>query len=306
VWRKLLIVCVFGAISWTSAEAGAVLHETRGTAEQAAAVASAGHAADARRLALVIGNADYANEPLGNPVNDARAMSQALRLLGFEVMRHENLSGQRMQEAILEFERRLGAGGIGLFYFAGHGVRVGDKTLLAPVEPDSLAPARLLTKSIDLQTVLQSMSRPRTGKLNLVILDTCLNNPFSAASAASSDAPDQTLIAYATAAGAIADDGDRQGLYTAELLKAMSVPGLEIGEVFRRAGSAVSRASLSARRRGYPRNCPAASGSQQQTRLCRTCRARPCHGAKPRPRCEAGVCCRRIAPSNMSLPFGNR
>jgi formylglycine-generating enzyme required for sulfatase activity len=168
-------------------------------------------------------------------------MSNTLAMLGFEVMSYENVTGQLMKDVILKFNRRLSAGGVGLFYFAGHGFRLGDKTLLVPVDSDGRSPARLVETGIDLRTLLEGMSQPRPGKLNVVILDTCLNNPFRTGDGGFSDLPDQTLVAYATAPGSFAADGVRHGLYTAELLKAMVVPGLDIEEVFRSVELAVSQ-----------------------------------------------------------------
>ncbi len=235
MWRKFLIVCVFGALccKWAGA----------GVAEYGAGTPIAHAAGNTDRIALVIGNGDYPDHPLASPANDARAMSDTLRALGFDVTRYENATRQQMQAAIYGFKRRLDAGGVGLFYFAGHGFRVADKTLLAPVDADSRAPVRLLTQGIDLQTVLDGMSAPRPGKLNLVILDTCLNNPFRSGDADPVDAPAQTLIAYATAPGSLASDGSRHGLYTAELLKLMAVPGLHVEAMLRRVQSAVRHAS---------------------------------------------------------------
>jgi hypothetical protein len=86
-----------------------------------------------QRLALVIGNSQYQETPLRNPVNDARAMVQTLRDVGFEVMAHENLAKRAMEEAIRAFGKRLKAGGVGLFYFSGHGVQINGSNYLIPI-----------------------------------------------------------------------------------------------------------------------------------------------------------------------------
>ena len=57
-----------------------------------------------------------------NPINDARAMRTPLSSLSFEVIAHENLAKRAMEEEIRAFGKRLRAGGVGLFYFAGHGI----------------------------------------------------------------------------------------------------------------------------------------------------------------------------------------
>ena len=75
------------------------------------------------RVALVIGNSSYAVGPLRNPVNDAEDMAQVLRTLGFRVTLRQNATHRQMIEAIGELGRQLKAGGVGLFYFAGHGVQ---------------------------------------------------------------------------------------------------------------------------------------------------------------------------------------
>ncbi len=74
------------------------------------------------RVALVIGNSGYKLiSPLRNPVNDARAMARALRDLGFDVIAKENVNRYEMRKVIRDFGRKLGLGGVGLFYYAGHG-----------------------------------------------------------------------------------------------------------------------------------------------------------------------------------------
>jgi len=226
VRRIFLIFCLLWAMPWQVAQA---------------AIPGADRDED-RRIALVIGNGNYPDAPLGNPVNDARAMSTTLRSLGFAVIHYENVDRKHLREAIREFGQRLEAGGVGLFYFAGHGFSVAERTLLLPVDASSRSPARL-SDGIDLQRVVESMSAPRPGKLNLVLLDACLNNPFSTGGSGPPPLSEQTLLGYATAPGGFAADGAQHGLYTAMLLKTMTVPGLRVEEVFQRVQSAVREAS---------------------------------------------------------------
>ena len=80
-----------------------------------------------RRVALVIGNGKYSSSPLANPPDDAQAMAAALRGLGFEVIHHQDLSQKEMKRAIYEFGERLAKGGVGLFYYAGHGMQVNGR-----------------------------------------------------------------------------------------------------------------------------------------------------------------------------------
>ncbi len=197
------------------------------------------------RHALVIGNAGYRVAPLNNPLNDARAMADALQRLGFRVEKLENASQPQMFEAIRRFGDRLRAGGVGLFYFAGHGVQVKGRNFLIPVDVAIEREDEVPYKGVDASQVLDKMESAKN-PLNIVILDACRNNPFArrtrsaAAGLAQMEAPVGTIVAFATAPGAEAIDGDGQnGVYTQHLLKFMTQPGLKVEDVFKRVRVAV-------------------------------------------------------------------
>jgi tetratricopeptide (TPR) repeat protein len=201
------------------------------------------------RIALVIGNGSYTEGQLANPVNDARDMAAALRQLGFEVSIGENCNRRRMEDLIREFGRKIRGGGVGMFYFAGHGVQVGGANYLIPIGAVINGEAEVKYEAMDAGFVLAQMEEAQN-RLNIVVLDACRNNPFarsfrsSSGGLASIDAPVGTLIAYATAPGRTASDGGgRNGLYTKELLAAMRVPGLKIEDVFKQVRSEVRRQS---------------------------------------------------------------
>lgn len=203
-----------------------------------------------RRHALVIGNANYHNQPLRNPVNDARAMSAALTARGFEVMLVENATRRSMQNAIIEFGERLANGGAAVFYYAGHGLQVRGTNYLVPTDVNIRSEASVRFEAINLKAVLEEMSLPRPQRTNIVILDACRNTPFAsrhgeaAAGLALVDAPTDFLIAYATAPGRVAIDGDADhGLYTSEIIKAMALPDLDVEDMFKRVRTAVSQRS---------------------------------------------------------------
>jgi hypothetical protein len=194
-----------------------------------------------KRTALVIGNADYSTSPLKNPVNDATDIAAALRDAGFEVIYKQNLNQTEMKRAIREFGAKLKAnGGVGLFYFAGHGVQVKGTNYLVPVAAAVENEEEVEYEAIDAGFVLAQMESARN-PMNIVILDACRNNPFARSFRSESkglaqmDAPSGTIIAYATAPGSVASDGAaRNGLYTQELLKSIRVKDLDIEELFKR------------------------------------------------------------------------
>jgi hypothetical protein len=193
----------------------------------------------AKRVALIIGNAAYAEAPLRNPVNDARAMATKLEGFGFEVIRLENGTKTQMERALVKFASRLGEDVSGLFYYAGHGVQIRGRNYLVPVDARILSPQEARIESVGIDLVLNELAYAGN-RLNIVILDACRNNPFErrlrggSRGLAAIDAARGTLIAYSTAPGSVALDGDgRNGLYTEELLHALSEPGLKIEEVFK-------------------------------------------------------------------------
>jgi hypothetical protein len=203
-----------------------------------------------RRLALVVGNSNYARKPLNNPVNDARAVAQVLRESGFEVITGFDLTKARLEEKLLQFGERLKAGkGVGLFYYSGHGMQVDGKNFLLPVEFDieNVPDQRLASNySTSVDVVLDYMDSAANG-FNLIILDACRDNPFEkgwksarAGGLAAAEAPSGTFIAYATAPNKVASDGNETlSPYTASLINQIRVGGQTIYEVFSNVGREV-------------------------------------------------------------------
>ncbi len=192
------------------------------------------------RYALVIGNSAYKDKPLKNPANDAKDMARTLQRLGFDVQLKTDVGQRDMEEAIREFGVRLKRGGVGLFYFAGHGVQVQGVNYLVPVGARISSESDAKFECVDAGRVLGKME-DAGNELNIVILDACRNNPFarsfrSAESGlARMDAPTGSIVAYATAPNSVASDGKgANGLYTKYLLQNISTPGIPIEEVFKR------------------------------------------------------------------------
>lgn len=192
------------------------------------------------RFALVIGNAGYSGAPLANAANDAQAVAKVLQRAGFDVDLKLNASQKQMQDAIANLGRRLNKDGVGLFYFAGHGVQIRGRNYLVPVGAEIRREADVPTFAVDVQQMLDRMGSARN-RMNVVILDACRDNPFAGSGKAGAgglsqlDAPTGSLIAFATAPGAVASDGKgANGLYTQHLLANIERPGTPIEEVFKR------------------------------------------------------------------------
>jgi formylglycine-generating enzyme required for sulfatase activity len=201
----------------------------------------------AERVALVIGNGAYQEATLRNPMNDAADVAGRLESLGFSVTHATDLDHTTMKQQVEGFLAKLRPGVIALFYYSGHGVEVGGRNYLLPVDNASLGSiTEVADRSLDVRNLVDAMHAAGP-MLSLIVLDACRNNPWSSTVRAGSrglapmDAQRGTLIAYATRAGATAADGDgRNSPYTRALLKMLAVPDLEVTQLFNRVGLEVS------------------------------------------------------------------
>jgi caspase domain-containing protein len=204
--------------------------------------AAVGSPAEARRVALVIGNADYKIAPLDSPVADAVAVAEAIeRQLRFDrVILKRDLSAQAFRDALRELAQETGGAEVGVLYFAGHGIEVGGRNFLIPVDARLKAARDVELEAIALETVLAQLDGVST--LKLVILDACRNNPFPLAGSTRSvgtglariEPEGNTLVAYAARHGTMAEDGAGSGHspFTGALLKHIATPGLDVRQLF--------------------------------------------------------------------------
>ncbi len=235
------------------------------------------------RVALVIGNGAYRSiERLANPVNDAVAIAARLEALGFELVGdgpQMDLDKAGFERALAAFRKEMHRADVALFFYAGHGVQVGGVNWLVPVTASPRIEADIARQMINANDVLALMKAGRA-RLNVVILDACRDDPFAAAAAnpppaqtptpipvakpapdktpaaakpatrstggglGRMDAPDNTLIAYATQPGNVALDGSGgNSPYSKALAEAIGLPGMEIRRVFNEVGVRVRRAT---------------------------------------------------------------
>ena len=202
------------------------------------------------RTALIIGNADYKESPLRNPGNDAHDMAEALQRIGFDVTLAVDVNRREMGKSIREFGRKLRSrGGVGLFYYAGHGMQIDSRNYMIPVDSPMEEEDEVPYESVEVGSVLAKMESAGNA-LNVIILDACRNNPFpsqfrsSARGLARVEAPIGSLIVYSTSPGSVADDGDgRNGIFTGHLLDQLRTPGLSLSETVRRTRAAVVKST---------------------------------------------------------------
>ncbi len=200
------------------------------------------------RVALVIGNSDYANAPrLANPVNDAAALADALGRIGFAVTRATDLDGQQMRAVLRDFRDVADGADVAIVFFAGHGIEVDMQNYLIPVDADVRNASDVLFDTVPLSLVNQAVSGART--LSMVVLDACRDNPFAVQVAATSGGATRglqvglspvepaagTLVVYAARGGTVAIDGTgANSPFTTALLDHIEEPGLDVSLLFRK------------------------------------------------------------------------
>lgn len=194
------------------------------------------HAQPAPKLALVIGNAGYADSPLDNPVNDANDLTKQLSGIGFKVDTVRNGSRAAMLAAVQRHAAQLTPQALSVFYYAGHGVQLGGRNFLVPVDLHLNKAEDILTQGVSIDEVIALISKGRP-RYQVLILDACRDNPFGDSKLpglAPLDAPANTLIAFATAPGKTAEDGrGKNGLYTGHLLRHLGGSDKRVEEVFK-------------------------------------------------------------------------
>ena len=217
-----------------------------------------------RRVALVIGNNAYAHvRPLPNPANDARAMAKSLRDIGFVVTEGTDLDRTAMQATIRDFLRDAARSQVAVVYYAGHGVQVDGRNYLVPIDIEFRAGSGMTEAMMDLDTIMAGLDdQVRT---NILILDACRNNPMAPKLASAGPTRDigagsglaapatlgagstlgaGTLIAFATAPGQVALDGEgANSPFSAALTRHIGTPGLEVQQMLTRVRAEVVAAT---------------------------------------------------------------
>ena len=202
-------------------------------------------AMSAQRVALVIGNSNYANAPvLANPRNDASDIGAALERLGFDVTRLENVDRNSLWHGLQDFKRAASVSKVAAVFYAGHGIEVDQRNFLVPVDARLASDQDVEFETVPLDLVMRALDG--ASELRLVILDACRDNPFAAKMQRSGatrsigrglarlEPSEQTLVAYSAEAGTVASDGDgRNSPYTAALLRHIEEPGMELDLMFR-------------------------------------------------------------------------
>lgn len=208
-----------------------------------------------RNFALVVGINDYSTlTDLQNPVNDARAVASELRRTGFDTDLVLNADLRSLQAAVQRLAERMRAGGgsnaAGLFYFAGHGLASGPANYLVPTNASIVDSMELEAQAVRAEVAILQMEGSGSST-NIMILDACRNLPVNRAAEgtiqrglAQFSAPRGSFIAYSTAPGAVAADGEgTNSPFATALIQQLRRPRQSIENVFRNVRRSVVEAT---------------------------------------------------------------
>ena len=210
------------------------------------------------RIALVIGINAYQNAPpLSNPLNDARAIGDALRRLNFDVEELNDPDYRALTRGIRNFGVRAQKADTAVVYYAGHGMQVDGENYLIPADAKLERPRDLAYEALPLSLMLDEISQ--ASRIGIILLDSCRNNPFidrvaramnvagravaTTPGMARVDVPRNSMVVMAAKAGQIAEDGQDHSPFASAVLAHFQIPGLELGLFFRSVRDAVLKAT---------------------------------------------------------------
>lgn len=212
----------------------------------AALLLSLSSPAEARRIALVVGNDSYKSvEPLHNARSDAKAVADVLKSVGFDVTLKQDLTLTGMKAALREFKAHVSGGDEVVFYFSGHGVQFDGTNYLVPIDIVPENEQQVADDAVPLQRVLDDL-RDQKARFSLAIVDACRDNPFKGSGRAIGGrglapvtAANGQMVLYSAGAGQSAldrlgpGDKDPNGVFTRVLIKEMREPGLPVDRMLK-------------------------------------------------------------------------
>lgn len=213
-------------------------------------------AAVEKRVALVIGNNDYQSVPrLEKAVNDAKAVSRELARIGFEVIYLSNAGQKKMNQAVNEFAQKISGGGVGVFFFAGHGLQINNQNFLLPVDIDMPKdPNDVDDQAISLVRIQDKLADAKA-KFSLLVIDACRDNPLPKKAGRSIGAtrglaqpasPNGQIVLFSAGANQQAldklndNDPNPNGLFTREFLPMITTPGVSAADALKRVRTSVT------------------------------------------------------------------
>jgi len=251
VSRTLTIATVLVGLVSLAIGAHAALNKRSLDAAKAAEAAQLSQTAKPSRIALVIGNGHYpdANAPLTQPINDARALTAALRREGFDVDVVEDASRDDMNRAVGRLKAKINSLSVVMLFFGGYGVQAGRESYMIPVDAAIWKESDVRREGVSIESVLDAI-KEHGARAKLAVIDASRRNPYERRFRAFShglapiSAPENALILSSATPGKVADDSKGQNsVLVTELLNNIGLKAAGAEAVFSKTRIAISRAT---------------------------------------------------------------
>jgi uncharacterized caspase-like protein len=246
-----ILTVLIGTVS-LAIGAHAALYKRAAETTKAVAISAAGDSVKgAAKLALVIGNGHYpdANAPLTQSINDARALSAALRHDGFDVDMVEDAGKADLRQAVDRLKSKIRSDSTVMLFFAGYGVQAGRQSYMIPVDAAIWKESDVRRDGTSIESVLEMMKQ-RGARAKLVVVDASRRNPYErrfrsySHGLAPINVPDNALILSSATPGKVVDDVTGQNsLLVTELLNNLNSQATGAEAIFNKTRAAVSQAS---------------------------------------------------------------
>jgi uncharacterized caspase-like protein len=249
--RSLVIAAALVGMVSLAIGAHAALNKRSLDAAKAAEAAQPSQTARSSRIALVIGNGHYpdASAPLTQPINDARAITAALRREGFDVDVVEDASRDDMNRAVDRLKIKINSDSVVMLFFGGYGVQAGRESYMIPVDAAIWKESDVRRQGVSIESVLNTI-KEKGARARIAVIDASRRNPYERRFRAFShglapiNAPDNALILSSAMPGKVADDSEGQtSVLVTELLNNIGSKAAGAEAVFSKTRIAVSRAS---------------------------------------------------------------
>jgi uncharacterized caspase-like protein len=249
--RTLAIAAALAGTVSLAIGAHAALNKRALEAVSAVAAEQGTVAKTASRVALVIGNGHYpdAAAPLDQSINDARALTEALRRDGFDVDVVEDARKDDMARAIERMKSKIGPDTVAMLFFGGYGIQVGRESFMIPVDATIWREGDVRRDGVSIEAVLEMM-KARGARAKLAVIDASRRNPYERRFRAFShglapiNAPANALVLSSATPGKVADDGNGEdSVLVSELLTNLKANAAAAETVFNQTRVAISKAS---------------------------------------------------------------
>src|ERR1700732_658175 len=138
-------------------------------------------AAAEKRIALVVGNANYQAGALPTPANDPGRIAQTLQAAGFDVVGVRDLDQESLRRTFRDYIAKVSAAGpdtVSLVYLGGYGLQLEGENYLVPTDANIARDVNVSSEALRLSDYTKPLAALGI-KVSIVVLDGARANPFA-------------------------------------------------------------------------------------------------------------------------------